>query len=69
MVHILSPEAIILAGGLIGAWNIYIREAIKEVSRRTFKNLFESVAIIPSSLHDDAGIVGSAYLVFSSLHS
>jgi len=64
IINIIGPEAIILTGGLIGAWNIYIQEAIKEASRRAFKELFESVKIIPSSLGDDAGIVGAACLVF-----
>jgi glucokinase len=67
IIHTFSPEAIILTGGLMGAWNIYIREAIKEVSRRTLKHLFDNVTIVPSSLLDDAGIVGSAYLAFSGL--
>lgn len=65
LINVFSPEAIILSGGLIGAWNIYIQEAIKEASRRTFKQLFETVKIIPSSLGDNAGIVGSAHLVFT----
>lgn len=64
IINIMSPEAIILAGGLVGAWDIYVQEAIKEASRRTFKSLFDSVKIIPSSLGDDAGIIGSAKLVF-----
>jgi len=67
IINILSPEAIILTGGLIGAWNIYVQEAIKEASRRAFKDLFDSVKIIPSSLRDEAGIIGSASLVFSEL--
>ncbi len=65
MINVLSPEAIILAGGLIGAWNIYIQEAIKEASRRAFKQLFERVKILPSSLGDNAGIIGSSCLVFT----
>jgi glucokinase len=64
LINILSPEAIILAGGLIGAWNIYVQEAIKEASRRAFKDVFEAVKIIPSSLGDDAGVVGASSLVF-----
>jgi glucokinase len=64
IINIMSPEAIILAGGLVGAWNIYVQEAIKEASRRAFKDLFDGVKIIPSSLGDDAGIVGAASLVF-----
>lgn len=64
IINITSPEAIILAGGLVGAWNIYVQEAIKEASRRAFKELFDAVKIIPSSLGDDAGIIGAASLVF-----
>lgn len=67
IINMLSPEAIILTGGLIGAWNIYIQEAIKEASRRAFKDLFDSVKIIPSSLRDEAGIIGAACLVFNEL--
>ncbi|MGE5299864.1 MAG: ROK family protein, partial [Acidobacteriota bacterium] len=67
IINILSPEAIILSGGLVGAWNIYVQEAIKEASRRAFKDLFDSVKIIPSSLGDNAGIIGAACLVFKEL--
>ncbi len=67
IINIMSPEAIILAGGLIGAWNIYIQEAIKEASRRAYKDLFDSVKIVPSSLGDDAGIIGAAGIVFNEL--
>lgn len=67
IINILSPEAIILTGGLIGAWDIYVQEAIKEASRRAFKVLFDSVKIIPSSLRDEAGIIGAACLVFNEI--
>lgn len=66
IINILSPEAIILSGGLIGAWNIYVEEAIKEASKRSLKQLFGNLKIVPSLLADNAGIIGSAYLVFNS---
>lgn len=66
IINLLSPEAIILTGGLIGAWDIYIHEAKKETSRRAFKELFNTVKILPSLLRDDAGIIGSAELVFQN---
>lgn len=66
IINIMSPDAIILTGGLTGAWNIYVQEAIKEASRRAFKDLFDSVKIIPSLLGDDAGTIGAACLVFRS---
>jgi glucokinase len=64
IINILSPEAIILTGGLLGAWNIYVEAAIQEASKRAFKELYSRVKIIPSSLGDDAGIIGAARLVF-----
>jgi glucokinase len=67
IINMMSPDAIILTGGLTGAWNIYVQEAIKEASRRAFKDLFDSVKIIPSLLGDDAGTIGAACLVFKSI--
>lgn len=64
IINLLSPEAVILTGGLIGAWNIYIEAAIKEASKGTFSELYERVKIIPSSLGDDAGIIGASSLIF-----
>lgn len=64
IINSMGPDAVILAGGLTGAWNIYVQEAIKEASRRAFKDLFDSVKIIPSALGDNAGVVGAACLVF-----
>ncbi len=66
IINIMSPEAVILAGGLVGSWNIYVDEAIKEASKRAFKSLFQEVSIIPASLGDEAGAVGAASLVFNA---
>jgi glucokinase len=68
MINLIGPDAVILAGGLIGAWDIYIQEAIKEASRRAFKELFDRVRIVPAALTDDAGVIGSAGLVFAPLY-
>lgn len=67
IINVMSPEAVILAGGLTGAWDIYIQEAIREASKRSFKELFTKVKIIPSLLGDDAGVIGSAGLVFENI--
>lgn len=68
MINLMGPDAVILAGGLIAAWDIYIQEAIKEASRRAFKELFDRVKIIPAALTDDAGVIGSAGLVLNPLY-
>ncbi len=63
-INIFSPEAVILAGGLTGAWNIYIETAIKEASKRAFTELSGSIKILPSILKDDAGVIGAACMAF-----
>jgi len=68
VINLMGPDAVILAGGLIGAWDIYIQEAIKEASRRAFKELVDRVKIIPAALTDDAGVIGSAGLVINASH-
>ena len=65
MINMMSPDAIILAGGLIGAWEIYAQEAIREASKRAFKELFGRVDILPAELGDNAGLIGSARLVLN----
>lgn len=62
LINLLSPSAIILSGGLIGAWDIYTKEAIKEAGKRSLKSLFEGTKIIPAVHSDNAGILGAAYL-------
>ncbi len=66
VINLMGPDAVILAGGLTGAWEFYIQEAIKETSRRALKHLFERAQIVPSLLKDDAGVIGAAGLVLRS---
>lgn len=69
LINIFSPEAVILGGGLTGAWNIYVEEARREAEKRAFPELFEGVGIIPAESGDDAGVIGSASLVFDNLRN
>lgn len=64
VINLMSPEAIVLAGGLTGSWDLYVQEAIRETSRRAFRELVENVKILPALLGDDAGTIGAAGLVF-----
>lgn len=65
LINLLGPEAVILSGGLTGAWDIYVAEALREVSRRAFESLVTAVKILPASLGGDAGVIGAAALVFN----
>ncbi len=66
IINLFSPEAVILAGGLTGAWNIYGKAAVQEASRRALPELFAATKIIVSPVFDDAGLLGAARLAWSA---
>ncbi|GBD97027.1 MAG TPA: ROK family protein [Nitrospirae bacterium] len=67
LINILNLEAVIIGGGLIGAWDLFIAEVKKEVSKRAFKPLSANVKILKSALTKDAGSVGAAGLLFKKI--
>jgi glucokinase len=69
LINILDLEAVIIGGGLIGAWDLFIDEITKESSKRAFKPLSAKVKIIKSCLTKDAGSIGAAGLLFSKISS
>ncbi len=67
LINMLGPEAVIIGGGLVGAWDMFIDELKKEVSKRAFKALSANVKILKSALTKDAGSIGAAGLLFSKI--
>ncbi len=69
LINVLDLEAVIIGGGLIGGWDMYITEIKKETTKRAFNPLSASVNIIKSTLTQDAGSIGAAGYLFSKLAS
>ena len=67
LINLMGLEAVIIGGGLIGAWDLFIDELTKEASKRAFKPLFSKVKIMKSSLTKDAGSIGAAGFLFSKI--
>jgi glucokinase len=67
LINILSLDAVIIGGGLIGAWDMFIDELKREVTKRAFKPLSAHVQILKSSMKKDAGSVGAAGLLFKKI--
>jgi len=63
LINIFSPEAIIIGGGLIGAWELFIEDLKIEVSKKTLKPLSRNVEILRAT-SEDTGATGAAGLVF-----
>lgn len=61
VVDLFGPEVIVFTGGLTGAWDFYVEEAVREAQKRSLKPLGAGLAFTRSALGpDDAGVVGAA---------
>ena len=60
LINILGLEAVIIGGGLIGAWDMFVEELKKEAMKRAFKPLTANIQILKSSLEENAGSIGAA---------
>lgn len=67
LINIFSLDVVIIGGGLIGAWDLFIHELKTEVSRRAFKPLSANIAVIKSALTKDAGSIGAAGFLLKKL--
>ncbi|MBC8413356.1 MAG: ROK family protein [Nitrospira sp.] len=67
LINLLGIEAVIIGGGLLGAWDLLVEEIKKESIKRALKHLASDVQIIKSELTKDAGSIGAAGLLFSKI--
>ena len=67
LINLMGLEAVIIGGGLIGGWDLFIDELTKEATRRAFKPLSAKVKILKSDLTKDAGSIGAAGFLFSKI--
>jgi len=70
LLNILSPEMVIIGGGLVEALGEKVLDRIREFAKKNcFPIVYEGVEIVPAALGDDAGILGAAALAWSRLKS
>jgi len=61
LINLLSPEVIVLGGGVAGALGEGFRERIWEIATRyTLPGAADGVKFVPAQLEDDSGIIGAA---------
>lgn len=66
LVHIFNPQRVIIGGGVGRAWPL-LKPIVEDYVRRYAMPVFRGgLALVPSALGDDAGILGAAALVFES---
>ena len=62
LINLLNIEMIVIGGGLVGAWDLFIDNLRSEVRRRAFDVPAATCKIVPGKLGDFAGIYGAAGL-------
>lgn len=64
LVHVFNPQRVIIGGGVGRDWPL-LKPVVEDYVRRHVMPAFrEGLALVPSALGDDAGLVGAAALVF-----
>jgi glucokinase len=69
IVNIINPEAIIVGGGVLPAWDFFMPAAKKEMLERAFQAPAERVELLPAALGDHAGCIGAAGLLWKEQFS
>ncbi|MEQ7801001.1 ROK family protein [Pedobacter sp. ASV1-7] len=65
MIHVFSPQKVVLGGGISEAGQFYISEIKKRVLKRTMPDTVQHTQIVAAQLGNKAGLLGCAARVFS----
>jgi glucokinase len=66
LVNIFNPEMIVMGGGLSKIGDLLLQPAVNIVRQRAFPLLSQAVRIVPSTIGDDAAVLGAAAFAFSN---
>jgi glucokinase len=69
LVYILTPEAVILGGGLSASAKFFLPAMVTELNQRVLGPSRESLAIASAELGNDAGMLGAAKLAWQMVKS
>ncbi|ACK67611.1 ROK family protein [Rippkaea orientalis PCC 8801] len=68
LIYVLTPEAIIIGGGVSGSTEFFFPATLAEIERRVLPISREGLQLLPAKLGNQAGIVGAAKLAWETIH-
>jgi glucokinase len=68
LVYVLTPEAIILGGGVSAAANLFLPTVLQELEERVLPSSREGLQVLVAELGNRAGMVGAARLALPLVH-
>lgn len=66
LIYVLTPEAILIGGGISASAEFFLPSAIAEIEQRVMPTSREGLQIIPAQLGNCAGMIGAAKLALNS---
>ncbi len=69
IIRALDPQAIVIGGHILQAWDIIYRQILKGLAERSFFGLEKQTRILPSSLNERPRLIGAATLVIEHFFS
>jgi glucokinase len=68
LINVLNPEIVVIGGGLSNGWELFEKHMHQQVIERAFPIPARRVKIVRAQCGDDAGLLGAAWLAFTSEH-
>jgi glucokinase len=65
LIYVLTPEAVVIGGGISGGFKFFISAAKAEIEQRVMPTSRAGLQILPAELGNSAGMVGAAKLASS----
>lgn len=69
LIYVLTPEAVILGGGISAAANLFLPTLWEEIQRRVLPTSREGLQILTAELGNQAGTIGAARLAFQIINN
>lgn len=67
LIYILTPEAVVIGGGVSASTPYFFPAALSEIERRVLPSSREGLQLIPAELGNQAGMVGAAKLAWEKV--
>ena len=69
LVYVLTPEAIIIGGGISASYNFFSPSTLREINKRVVSPSRIGLRLLPAQLGNKAGMLGAAKLVWNEIEA
>jgi glucokinase len=63
--NLMDVRTAVLGGGISNAYEYFIKECNKTIKERSLKTIRDNFRVLQSKIHNDAGVLGAAALIFN----